>query len=69
MLMDDVLFFQSSVDLKAYHDSYVTYKRCGAWLIPDFEFIDTPSLHVLFKSRLAYERWCDAGRPVQLSLF
>ena len=67
--MDDVLFFPSSAALKAYHDLHVTYRRCGCWFIPDFQFIDTPVLHVLFKSRLAYERWRDSGSPVQLSLF
>lgn len=67
--MDDVLFFASSAELHAYHDEHVTYRKCGCWLIPDFQYIDSSTLHVLFKSRLAFERWRDVGSPVQLSLF
>ena len=67
--MYDVLFFSSSAALKVYHDAHVTYRKCGFCFIPDFEYIDSPTLHVLFKSRLAYERWRDSGSPVQLSFF
>lgn len=63
-----MIMFPDSESLKEYvrKNNVITWH--GSMGLGNLEFIDSYDLHIVFSSRQDYEKWCAAGKPVEVQL-
>lgn len=67
-VLDYDSFFLDSSALHAYLKEHDTFTRHGDFSLGSLEYIDSPTLRVVFDSRADYERF-KQGVDIQISLF